>query len=158
MIEYVAGDGSLLDTVAPLWEKMRAHHLARATHFAAEIANATFPDRRQELLKKAGEAGLHVDLARDKQADRHVGYCVTSVNREGIGEVESVYVEPKYRGRGIGETLMRRSIAWMDTRQARRKIVAVAAGNEEVVGFYERFGFFPRATLLMHKPPAPGSV
>jgi diamine N-acetyltransferase len=39
----------------------------------------------------------------------------------------------------------------MDEHGAERKIIGVAVGNEEAFGFYEKFGFYPRVTILRQK-------
>jgi ribosomal protein S18 acetylase RimI-like enzyme len=43
---------------------------------------------------------------------------------------------------------MRRVLAWMDENGTVTKIVEVAAGNEQAFGFYNRYGFFTRKTVL----------
>ena len=143
MIEYTSGDRSLLDRIAPLWEKTRAYHVACSTHFAADMAGWSFVERMKEL-----PAVVHVDMASDDKDMRCVGYCLSSINPERNGRVESLYVEDEYRGRGIGEALMRKALAWLREQEAQSTIIAVAAGNEEVIGFYARFGFYPKTVLL----------
>ena len=43
---------------------------------------------------------------------------------------------------------MKKALAWMDEKGAVKKVVAVAAGNEQAFNFYERYGFVPRKTVL----------
>jgi ribosomal protein S18 acetylase RimI-like enzyme len=57
-------------------------------------------------------------------------------------------VRAAYRGRGIGEELVRRSLAWMDEQGARKITIGVVLGNEEALPLYEKFGFYPRAYSL----------
>ena len=40
-----------------------------------------------------------------------------------VGEIESIYADVNYRGRGIGDTLIRKGIGWMDAKCAESKIV-----------------------------------
>ncbi len=87
-----------------------------------------------------------VELAFD--GDQRVGYCITSLDAEKTGEVESIYVLEAYRGRGIGNALMLSSLAWMQQNGATKRTVIVAAGNEQVFSFYERYGFHIRKTML----------
>ena len=148
MIRYVYGNGRILKRVAPLWRKLRAYHAVRASAFAAEIAAARFSSRAQALLKKAGEEGLRIDIACDSTHETDVGYCISSVNFNGQGEIDSLFVDRRYRGRNIGQALMHRALAWLQKKRVRRIIVGVATGNEEVFGFYARFGFQPVATIL----------
>ena len=132
-----------IDLVRPLWEQLNAHHLIRSPYFRGHYEQMTFDARKNDLLKKER---LRVITAVDD--GRLVGYCVCSVSAEGDGEIDSIFVAEGYRRSGIGEELMRRSIAWLDAAGAKRKIVAVAAGNEAAIPFYESFGFVPRMTVL----------
>jgi ribosomal protein S18 acetylase RimI-like enzyme len=150
-VEYVAGGIELLDAVGRLWEQLNEHHGDQSPHFADEFARRTFAQRKADLLKKAADATFRVDLARDQAASRFVGYCISTVDQESVGEIDSIYVESGFRGLGIGDGLMQRALAWMDGLGIESKVVAVAFGNEEVFPFYSRYGFFPRTTILKQK-------
>ncbi len=91
---------------------------------------------------------MRVDLAVDEVTGQNVGYGVSSLNREKIGEVESIFVGSNYRGLGIEDSLMKKALCWMDQEGAVTKIVEVASGNEEAFCFYAKYGFLPRKTLL----------
>jgi diamine N-acetyltransferase len=80
-----------------------------------------------------------------------VGYCVSSLSEDKTGEIESIFLENGYRSQGIGTDLMLRALAWMDKDGATRKRVSVGNGNEEAWKFYEKFGFYPRMTVLEQK-------
>ena len=108
----------------------------------------TWETRKTGLLEKAKTGALLVALAKEK--DTLIGYCVSSVNNEKQGEVESIYIEKKYRKCGIGDHFMKTALKWMDDQGVQRKIVGVAVGNEEAFGFYEKYGFYPRVTVLRH--------
>jgi diamine N-acetyltransferase len=148
MIEYRSGNGAMLDEIEHLWEKLRALHVEQSTHFIEDMAAATFGERKKFLLSRSGTPGVRVDMAIDPGTDTRVGYCISSVDAHKKGEVDSLYVEELYRGQGIGEALMHRAIAWLHEQNVQSTIIGVAAGNEDVFGFYARFGFYPRATLL----------
>jgi len=74
------------------------------------------------------------------------------VNKEKEGEIESIYVEKDYRLSGIGDGLMSRALAWLDDVTVKQTVLGVAEGNEGVFAFYRRHDFYPRVTILMHKP------
>ena len=132
-----------IDLIRPLWEGLNQHHLALSPNFRGHYEQMTFDVRKRDLLKKEQ---LRIILAGD--GSRPVGYCVCTISGDGDGEIDSIYVEDGYRRSGIGEELMRRALAWLDAGGAKRKIVAVAAGNEAAIPFYESFGFVPRMTVL----------
>lgn len=47
--------------------------------------------------------------------------------------------------------MMKRALAWMETEKAERVNIAVSIGNEEVLPFYQRYGFFPKHIFLEPK-------
>jgi len=134
-----------LDQIRPLWEGLRAHIKPRSTYFSKWFEARTFEQRKNELLKKSAGGKLRVDLAVD---DGHcIGYCVSSIS-DRIGEVDSIFVEEGLRSRGIGSEMMKRALEWMDDEKAKSVKIATSVGNEEVLHFYQRYGFFPRHILL----------
>jgi ribosomal protein S18 acetylase RimI-like enzyme len=147
-IAWIEGGTELLDAVGPLWGALNRLHSELSAHFSHADAAGTFDQRKAGLLDKARSATLRVELAQDRRAGRFVGYCVCSVDRDGVGEVDSIYVEPDHRGRGLGHHLMQRALVWMDRQGVRAKVAIVAVGNERVCAFYSRYGFFPRHIVL----------
>jgi ribosomal protein S18 acetylase RimI-like enzyme len=147
-IDYFETGAEGIDLIRPLWEQLVLHHGARSLYFKDFYETFTFEKRKADLLKKSGDGLLRVDIARDH--DRIIGYCISSV-KESEGEIDSIFVEQGYRSSGIGNALMDRAMAWMDGRHATVRRVAVAMGNEDVFGFYEKFGFLPRQVILEQK-------
>jgi diamine N-acetyltransferase len=147
-VKFIDGDESLLDQIRVLWEALNSHHLGLSANFKQHYLFMTFEKRKSDLLKKAAAGQMRVDFAVDEVTGQNVGYCVSSLNQEKIGEVESIFVDANYRGLGIGDSLMKKALCWMDREGATAKIVEVASGNEEVFCFYAKYGFLPRKTLL----------
>lgn len=148
MITYVSGCDELLSAVEPLWVKLIEHHKVRSEHFRHEFEAINFSIRKQMLEDKAREGSILVEVAMDHDLDKAVGYCMSSINRFKQGELESIFVEAEFRGQGIGETLLKRALNWMDDQGTYSKVIVAAVGNEEVLGFYVRYGFLPRQILL----------
>jgi diamine N-acetyltransferase len=147
-IEYAEKGKQDLDLIAPLWEKLREHQRIRSPHFSEHYARRTWKLRKTGLLRKSEPGGLRLDIATDSDTRELIGYCVSTVSQDGHGHLESIYVEPNYRHSGIGDKLMRRALRWMNKRQARIKSLIVGVGNEEVLTFYSRYGFYPRHITL----------
>ena len=139
----------MLDQIQSLWKQLNQHHAAHSPYFAVEFRRHQFSERKTKLLKKYADGQLRVDLAQSQ--GRSIGYLVSGVTAEGDGEIESIFVEAAFRGQGIADKLMRRGLAWLDEQGVHTKLVAVAAGNEPVYTFYERFGFYPRLVMLKQK-------
>jgi diamine N-acetyltransferase len=147
-ITYVSGKEVLLDQIEPVWVELNKHMAQIATDFKQHFESMTFQRRKQQLLQKAKDGEMHIDLALDGQTDKVVGYCVSTVDDAKVGEVESICVLQAYRRSGIGSRLMSSALAWIDMLGASKKIVAVSAGNEVAFGFYALFGFHVRKTVL----------
>jgi ribosomal protein S18 acetylase RimI-like enzyme len=147
-IKYSHGDQALLDKIKLLWEELNEHHCQHSPNFKDYYSHMTFEKRKLDLLTKSLSGKMRVDLAIDEALGCAVGYCVSSLSGEKIGEIESIFVNVAYRGLGIGDSLMRNALSWLDAEGAAAKIVEVGAGNEYSFGFYLRYGFLPRKTVL----------
>jgi ribosomal protein S18 acetylase RimI-like enzyme len=143
---YTYGGVELLDDVQPLWEQLNQHHAAVSPYFAADFHAKTFSGRKNALLAKYSNGELRIDIA---QADgRNVGYVFSAIHANGVGEIESIFIEKKHRGQAIGDQLMQRALDWLDSVNAHTKVINVAVGNESAYKFYERYGFYPRVVTL----------
>lgn len=148
-IEYLEKDKSGLDLIAPLWEKLKEHHRVRSTHFKEQFSKTSWVMRKKQILDKAHKGAMLVHLAKDSDTNKLVGYCVTSIDDKDVGEIETIFIEAEYRRAGIGGAFMKRALKWMDSKSVTRKVIAVAAGNEEAFDFYARYNFYPRVSVLM---------
>ncbi len=100
-IIYIECDEKSLDSIQPLWDKLRQHHHKKSENFREHYKDFDFQERKETLLKKFAGGSLRVDLAKDISEDRVVGYCVSSIFSEMEGEVDFIYVEEEYRSNGI---------------------------------------------------------
>jgi [ribosomal protein S18]-alanine N-acetyltransferase len=76
---------------------------------------------------------------------RIAGYCATRVNWRGA-ELESIAVDPRYRGRGVAQALLAATIIRLGTRTLR---LMVSTGNAPALRFYRQYGFV-RTRLVKH--------
>jgi diamine N-acetyltransferase len=154
-INYIHGDKGMLDEIKSLWEDLNEHHRQHSPNFKEYYCKMTFEKRKSDLLKKVACSKMRVDLAVDISIGQNVGYCVSSIDKEKTGEIESIFVSEVYRGLGIGDSLMKKTLSWMEGEGAVAKIVEVGAGNEQTFGFYARYGFLPRKTMLKQTKMVP---
>ncbi|MFC2039160.1 GNAT family N-acetyltransferase [Chloroflexota bacterium] len=147
-IEYSVTDERDLDLIGGLWQKLHDYHVVRSEHFARKIDRITFDFRKGEMLDRAKQGRLRIDLAGDRDTGKIIGYCIGAIYGNNRGEIESIYIEEDYRRSGIGDTLMKKALDWMDENSVNEKIIEVGGGNEEVFDFYSRFGFYPGHTIL----------
>ena len=76
---------------------------------------------------------------------------MSTIAADGSGEVDSLYVSPSHRGRGVGHAMMTRTMEWFDGEGVRTVTLDVIDGNDAAIRFYERFGFVPRTVRLVRK-------
>ena len=159
-IKYIEGDETLLDQIKPLWEALNQYHLALSINFKQYYLDMTFPKRKADLIKKAATGKMRISIAIDEANVQNVGYCISGINNERMGEIKSIFVSEAYRRKGIGDVLMQKALDWLEKQGALEKIVEVAAGNEKAWTFYVRYGFLPRKTMLkqVKKPKTPNST
>ena len=137
-----------LDDIRPLWEKLRAHYAPLLSRFGHETPPFIFEPRKQEILGKAAPGKIRIELVSIVSEAVDIAYCVSTVSPGGRGEIDSIFVEERCRGRGVGSELVRHALAWMVSVGASSKVVTIAYASEEALAFYRRFGFHPRTILL----------
>lgn len=147
-INYIVTNEKEIDLVKGLWEKLNEHHRKASTYFKPKYEKKTFCERKNEILEKSNNGMVRIELAREPERNGLVAYCISSVVAGTKGEIESIYVEEDYKGLGIGTTLIKNAINWMEVVGAKTKEVTVAEGNEEVFEFYRRCGFYPESIIL----------
>jgi diamine N-acetyltransferase len=158
-VEYVLTDASALESLRPLWDQLNEYHHRRSRFFRTHYEQWTYDDRKTYFEGLARTGSLRVDVARDPALGWDVGYCVSSLNNEKHGEIESIFVIEAHRNQSVGSTLIGRALRWMEDQGAGRIRVSVADGNESAFEFYRKYGFRSRMTVLEIPPrdtDAPG--
>jgi diamine N-acetyltransferase len=140
-----------IGAVQPLWEKLRAHHSPLLAGLPGATPPFNFEPRKQEILAKAEPGKIRIELVSTALHVLDIAYCISTVASNGCGEIDSMFVEEEFRGRGIGSDLVRRALAWLQSAGATSKVVTVAHANEEALAFYKRFGFQPKTILLQQR-------
>ena len=146
-IDFITGGTELLDYVQPLWEKLNKHHQINSRYFQDKFCNLTFDIRKKKLINDINTE-LRIDLVKDPENHVFVGYCISTITIDLVGEINSLYIEPAYQKFGIGDKLMCKSLEWLDSKNVRMKIIGVAEGNEHAFDFYKKYGFYQRRTIL----------
>ena len=151
MIEIITGSGELLNVLRHLRESLFKHHAQLSEHFASDFASNKIDSTKDELLECSRSGRLHVALARAKNSDSHVGYCITRILANGMGDIFSIFVDETYRGQGIGQKLVLDALDYLDQKDVDTISTHVLSGNDKVISFYEKFGFYPRTIVLKKK-------
>lgn len=149
-IDYIETSEDELDQISPLWETLNHIHAMTSPFFSDEYKNKTFYERKMELLEKAETGKMTLFLAKDRATQGIVGFCVCSVN-EAIGEVDSIFVEEAFRQHHIGNEFLSRAEDFFKKHSAKKQILQVYAGNEKVIEFYKKQGYYPKYITLEKK-------
>ncbi len=133
--------------IKELWNKLRIMHKEDSTYHKDHFNNMTF-ERRIKKFKTINPENIKIDVLKNNK--KLVGYCISTV-QDNIGELDSLYITEDFRQYKMGYKLVENSIAWLKSKPCDKIQVAVAQGHESVFGFYEKFGFYPRITMLTLK-------
>ncbi|RLF88826.1 ribosomal-protein-alanine N-acetyltransferase [Thermococci archaeon] len=72
---------------------------------------------------------------------RIVGYVITRMRSRTEGHVVAIAVDPEYRGRGIGKSLVLRAMKILREKGSRRVRLEVRVSNEVAISLYKSLGF-----------------
>lgn len=150
-IKYIKLNNSQIDVIKPLWQKLKVHHHELSTHFPQRYLQSKFEERKEEILEKSENGELKIDIVKDDEKNEYIGYCISSISEDNVGEIDSIFLDENYRSSGIGNKLMNRALDWMKKKGVKSKKIVVAVGNEELLSFYEKFDFLPRHIILEQK-------
>ncbi len=145
MIEIQVLDIKDINLIKPLWEELNSMHKKKSTYFSDDFSNFSFEKRKQKLTQKDKVLIL---ICRKKDNNEVIGYCISSITNDSEGEIDSIYIKPGYRKERLGSKLMNKSMDWFAKENVTNVEILVAHGNEEVLSFYEKFGFYPRTYKL----------
>lgn len=146
--EFICGGVELIDSIREMWHQLNLHASKRSPFFSDQFSERTFQLRKEEMVSKAKTCRLRIEIARDATASRDLGYCASSIDYFGNGEIESLFVDDEARRRGVGDALMRRTMEWMRQQGARSTVVFTVYGDESIFSFYARYGFRPKMVML----------
>jgi ribosomal protein S18 acetylase RimI-like enzyme len=152
-VEIVDAGVDELDDIEPLWRAMHDHN----AEVAGEVrkvapfrgADHSWQRRRSEFARWMHEGDAWLLIAQHEGSP--VGFAFFRVcegdssfeTTARIGELEALSVEPQLRRWGIGSLLMEE----VERRLSEAGIgfigLAVIAGNDEALRFYERWGMAP---------------
>jgi ribosomal protein S18 acetylase RimI-like enzyme len=140
--EAVVSDAS---AVSRMWTKMAAQHRgydAECWDWSADCGEV-FAEHFQQMCRNEDAVLLVGVDASDTPIAYLVAVCVDapeifSVRRKG--RVYDLFVEPDWRGRGLGRRMMNRAFAALKDRGAEEVDLQVAGDNAAATGFYESLG------------------
>ena len=119
-----------------------------------ETVNQDWPAREGEAYFGAMFEREHSVVLVAEDDGAVVGYVaghlttVSTMSLVPLATMESIYVEPSARGRGVGGILAAALIHWATDRGAAQMRVTAYAANQGAVRLYQRLGFTPHELTL----------
>ena len=102
-------------------------------------------------FKETDDGKYLIDVIVDLESNRDIGYCLSSVTKDSIGEVDSLYVKEEYRDAHMGTILMQRAMDFFEMHHTIKDVLHVSEGNEHALSFYEKYGFQTRYYQLVRE-------
>jgi len=145
-----------------LWRFLYSHHSEVTTAAVPFVtADERWPERVREFRQSIDDDAAVFLLAESE--GEPLGFAFTTLRAPSpifaggaIAELEVLVVAPERRSEGIGEELVRRSLARSRKLGATTLKVVVLAGNDAALRFYRRLGVEPALIELLAPLEAPG--
>jgi ribosomal protein S18 acetylase RimI-like enzyme len=138
-ISFKEGGVELLSEIQETWELLNKHHEEKSVDFKERFASFKFDRRKIDLIKKTKNGEIFVLIA--YVGKEKAGHCVSSHDKNDKGEIETLFVKKNFRKYGLGKIMMEKSLEWLQKNDVNNIDIMVAAGNEEALPFYEKYGF-----------------
>ena len=138
-----------INEIKELWKELNLLMSKKTVNYKETYESKEFNERIKPYVDKVQKGKYLITIA--KSDSNKVGYCISSVNEMLIGEVDSIYVKDEYRGYNIGEHLMKEAVDFFETNNVKKQILVVTYGNDEVMKFYNKFGFYATKIELERK-------
>lgn len=148
LFQFQTGGSELLNSCDHLWELFISNQIQNAGEMSDGIEEYLSSLRNGGLAEKTQAGKLHVQLVFVPQNPQAIAFCITSLTKKRIGEVETLFVIDRYQGNKLGGKLFQNALNWMEQENAVEQRLVVATGNESVFAFYGKYGFFPGYTTL----------
>ncbi|MDJ0569026.1 MAG: GNAT family N-acetyltransferase [Pleurocapsa sp. MO_192.B19] len=146
--QFQVGSSELLPSCYDLWQLFIQNQIQNAGEMSDGISAYLQSQRDSGLVAKTIDGKLHIQLVYASDKDEPIGFCITSLSDDRIGEVEALYILDEYQGNNLGTKLLQTSLQWLETHKALEEKLIVAVGNEQVFSFYQKFGFYPGYSTL----------
>jgi GNAT superfamily N-acetyltransferase len=149
-----------LAALRPLWLGLHRIHQESDPELAPHVDDETSWTKRRALYQHCLESPEAFLLLVRRDGDL-VGYVLVAVEPDGdvlwsdtwqvgerVAELETIYVVPEERGRGLGGLLLDTVDAELDARGIHDLAIGAVPGNTAALRLYERRGFLPSWTIM----------
>lgn len=111
--------------------------------FAKSTNGSSYFDYKDEAIesrfKRVLQKGHIVLIARDK--DEIVGLVIGVTKQSPTGQINMVYVDKAYRGKGLAEKMFKQVVVWLKDHNRPLIRIGVMGNNLRAQKFYKKMGF-----------------
>lgn len=109
------------------------------------LATLNYEDQTKRYIESFNEYKNNVLVAIDKETNKVIGYACFSLNENEFVDISdcelvSLYLDPKYTGKGIGKSLFRETIKILRGYNKRHMVLWCFKGNTNAIKFYKKLG------------------
>lgn len=120
----------------------------------AAVESAAFGDavRQPADFIATARRSTEMRVLEERESSRIVGY-VGLIVEGGVGGIGPLAVHPDFQRRGLGEAMLRWSLAWLHQQGIRRARLGVRADNAKAIALYRKSGFAVGQRGLSYRRP-----
>lgn len=154
------GSAADIGLLRPFWLALHRIHREANPELAPHVDDETSWSRRDALYRHCLRSPDAFLLLVRRDGDL-IGYAMVAVEPDGdvlwsdtwevgekVAELETMYLVPEERGRGLGDLLLDIVEAELESRGIRDLAIGALPGNTGALRFYERRGYRPTWTIV----------
>jgi len=138
-VTYETGGAEFLDRIDSMWQQLNEYQAEKSPDFGDAFRGRSIDSRKKRWVA-SGVNGLRITMAMLDGKD--VGYCLSYIGGKMDAVLESLWLDPSLRGRGVGMALTQDALDWFEAKGAKTVDLEVTVGNP-TQSFYEKIGFRP---------------
>jgi GNAT superfamily N-acetyltransferase len=159
-VDVTFGTRTDIERVRPLWLALHRIHRDANPELAPHVDDDASWTKRRTLYEHCLESPDAFFLLVERD-ERLIGYVMVAVEPDGdvlwsdtwqvgdkVAELETIFVVPEERGRGLGGLLLDVVDAELEARGIRDLAIGAVPGNTAALRLYERRGFLPSWTIM----------
>ncbi|MFL6469046.1 MAG: aminoglycoside 6'-N-acetyltransferase [Pyrinomonadaceae bacterium] len=113
------------------------------------------PDHKKEMVDIIDHPGSQFVLVAEHEAGKLIGFLEVSIRpfvedceTDHVGYLEGWYVEPDFRGRGIGKELVRIAEQWAREKGCEEMASDAEIGNDLSIAAHQALGYIETSRLI----------
>jgi ribosomal protein S18 acetylase RimI-like enzyme len=119
------------------------------------LVEAIFGDdaAQRSVIEDNVRRSTNVRVLEEQRTGRVVALFGYLLGPDRTGEIPVMGVHPDFRRRGVGEAILRWTLAWFREQGMRRARLIVRADNAAAIALYRKLGFVPGRRGLVYRRP-----